>query len=104
MNGLVLTLLGLATLAQAGIIGALLFRHSRPPSGCGHFMGREFPMPVSQDVQDYCAALKGRVQAATAAAVKTALAQVTQDHADEMAALGAALDEAAPAIPADAGA
>lgn len=69
--------------------------------------------PVSQDIQDFCAGLgpavstytQGQVDAALAGAatdaqtaqdkaVADALAQVTQDHADEVAALQAALTKA----------
>ena len=71
-------------------------------------------MAVSQDIQDFCAALPGRVQSAITAAVASAeaantqaladqkaqfdttMAQVQQDHADEVAALKTALDQAAP--------
>lgn len=60
-------------------------------------------MPVSKDIQDFCDALPGRVAGAVTAAeaalkaqFDTTMAQVQQDHADEVAALKAALDQAAP--------
>lgn len=60
-------------------------------------------MPVSQDVQDFCNALSARAAAATSAAVAKAttdlqaahdqlVAQIQQDHADEVAALTAQVD------------
>lgn len=70
-------------------------------------------MPVSQDVQDFCASIapavkaytQGQIDAAVADATKgaadaqdkavaDALAQVQQDHADEVAALKKALADA----------
>ena len=71
-------------------------------------------MAVSQDIQDFCAALPGRVAATVSAAeaaantantqaladlqakFDAAMAQAQQDHADEVAALKSALDQAAP--------
>lgn len=71
------------------------------------------PMPpISQDVQDFCSTLETRVKAANDAAyargvadgkasaasdVQAVQAEAVQDHQDELAALNAALDQAAPA-------
>lgn len=98
--------------ACALLLGALLPRFGRPSLGAQP-MGKEATMPVSKDVQDFCAAVgpavQGFTQAAVAAAlagattqaeadkqaaVAAAVAQVQLDHADEMAALQAALGAA----------
>lgn len=72
--------------------------------------GRSQDMAVSKDIDDFCGTLKARVATAVANAVAAKQAEVDNlqgqldalkagvqtDHADEVAALGAALDEAAP--------
>lgn len=65
------------------------------------WLTRTRPMPVSQDITDFCQALitygadvKARLDNAAAdkaAALDTLTAQLTQDHADEIAALKTAL-------------
>lgn len=66
-----------------------------------HHRAEDTPMPVSQDVTDFCADLTAKVaakvQAATAdeqARFDALTAQIQQDHADEVAALKTALDAA----------
>jgi len=95
-------------------VGAAILTHAfivagGSPAHRRHHQGQENDMAVSQDIQDFCTALPTRVQATIDQAVSAALASaktdhdqmvqsIQQDHADEVAALKAALDQAAPSV------